>query len=433
MKKYHPQVLVGSFVVMLSLSAVATVGAQVGDASLSGSVKDSQGLVLPGVTVTAESEALLRPRTTVSDGSGHYRLANLPPGEYTITAELTSFSVYRQEGVRTRAGANFALNMVLQVGAAETVTVTAESPILEVTSPSNLLNIDGEFVREVPFSDGQFWSDVLDVTPGVLTRPHNDGSGRQNYFGNAVDHRDAVLLMDGFVASNYNDSNINRTALSTAAIEDTQVKVGGVDAASPLGYGLVLNAVGKTGGNRFSGSAKWTFQDIDWSGDNTGGEGTPATRQINQGDFSFGGPIIGDKVWFFTAARVTRNRTNSSRAPERTATLKQLFNVDTLQGNTFDGFQPYAKLTAQLSDTHTFSAVYQADRLDLVTTAQTAAAGSVVDGRLAVRRQADIGVGGQRHDEPRSQLQQQGRQRPVELRRAAQGRPGHRNSPDCGG
>ena len=63
-------------------------------------------------------------------------------------------------------------------------------------------------------------------------------------FGNAVDHRDAVLLMDGFVASNYNDSNINRTALSPAADEDTQVKVGGVDAASPMGYGLVLIAVG---------------------------------------------------------------------------------------------------------------------------------------------------------------------------------------------
>ena len=359
---------------LLTLSTVAQVSAQVGDASLTGTVKDAQGGVLPGVAVTAESDELIRPRTTVTDGSGRYRLANLPPGEYTLTAELDSFSIYKQEGVRMRAGANFAVNIVLQVGgAAETVTVTAESPMLEVTSPSNLLNIDGEFVREVPLSDGAYWSDVLDVTPGVLTRPHNDGSGRQNYFGNAVDHRDAVLLMEGLVASNYNDSNINRTAMSPAAVEDTQVKVGGVDAASPMGYGLVLNAVGKTGGNAFSGSALWTFQDIDWSADNTGGEGTPASRQINQGDFSFGGPIVRNRVWFFTAARLTKNRTNSARTPERTAALKQLFNVDKLGENTFDGFQPYAKVTAQLSDAHTFSAVYQADRLDLLTTAQTAA------------------------------------------------------------
>jgi len=68
-----------------------------------------------------------------------------------------------------------------------------------------------------------------------MSRPHNDGSGRQNYFGNAVDHRDAVVDMEGMMASNYNDSNINRTALSTEAVEDVQIKTGGVDAASPMG------------------------------------------------------------------------------------------------------------------------------------------------------------------------------------------------------
>jgi len=369
----RPVALLGA-ALLLTLSLAAPVAAQVGDASLSGTVKDSQGGVLPGVTITIESPELIKPRTAVTDGTGRYRLANLPPGQYTLTAELSSFSTYKQEGVRTRAGANFAVNIELKVGGAEeTITVTAESPMLEVTSPSNVLNIDGEFVRDVPLSDGAFWSDVLDLTPGVLTRPHNDGSGRQNYFGNAVDHRDAVLLMDGFVASNYNDSNINRTALSPAAIEDTQVKVGGVDAASPMGYGLVLNAVGKTGGNNFSGSALWTYQGIDWASDNTGGQGTPSTRQINQGDFSFGGPIIRNRVWFFTAARLTKNETNSARTPERTQTLKELFHVNTLGGNKFEGFQPYAKVTAQLSDAHTLSAVYQADRLDLNTTAQNAA------------------------------------------------------------
>ena len=149
--------------------------------------------------------------------------------------------------------------------------------------------------------------------------------------------------------------------------------MGGVDAASPLGYGLVINAVGKSGGNQFSGSGLWTYQGIDWNNDNTGGEGTPATRQINQSDFSFGGPIVQNRVWFFGAARITANRTNSSRNPARTATLKALFNVDELENNTFNGFQPFAKVTAQLSDRHTWSAVYQGDRLDLLTTSQIAA------------------------------------------------------------
>ena len=271
MKRRQTLMLVMSLLLVLGFAA-SEAAAQVGDGSLSGTVRDEQQGALPGVMITATSDQLITPRTAVTDASGTYRLGNLPPGEYTLTGELTGFAVYKQEGIRLRAAANFGVDIVLTIGALEeTITVTAESPMLEITRPSNLINIDGEFQKAIPVSDGKFWSDVLDFTPGVLTRPHNDGSGRQNYFGNASDHRDAVLLMEGFVASNYNDSNINRTGLSTAAIADTQVKIGGVDAAAPMGYGLVINAIAKSGGNRLSGSASWTMQDIEWNADNTDG------------------------------------------------------------------------------------------------------------------------------------------------------------------
>ena len=138
----------------------------------------------------------------------------------------------------------------------ETITVTGDSPMLEVSNPSNVLNIDANFQKTLPLVEGKYWSDFLHMTPGVMSRPHNDGSGRQNYFGNAVDHRDAVVDMEGMMASNYNDSNINRTALSTEAVQDVQIKTGGVDAASPMGYGLVLNMISKSGGNSMSGSAR---------------------------------------------------------------------------------------------------------------------------------------------------------------------------------
>ena len=82
----------------------------------------------------------------MSDGSGNYIFSNLPPGTYTLTAELEGFSIYKQEGIILRAGVNFQVNAVMKIGAmSETVTVTAESPMLEVTRPSNQLNIDGEF------------------------------------------------------------------------------------------------------------------------------------------------------------------------------------------------------------------------------------------------------------------------------------------------
>jgi Carboxypeptidase regulatory-like domain len=224
-------------IVALSLAilwgAATEVSAQGGDGSLRGGVRDEQGAAMPGVTVTALSSALLTPSVSITDAVGSYRLINLPPGTYTLTAELTGFSIFRREGILLRAGATFQVDVTMTLGTLqETVTVAGDSPMIEVASPSNVLNIQGEFQKTLPLVEGKFWSDFLHMTPGVMSQPHNDGSGRQNYFGNAVDHRDAVVDMEGMMAGNYNDSNINRTALSTEAVQDVQVKTGGVDAAS---------------------------------------------------------------------------------------------------------------------------------------------------------------------------------------------------------
>ncbi len=83
---------------------VASAHAQTGDGSLRGYAKDEQGAVLPGVTMTATSAALLTPVIGVTDNGGYYRLLNLPPGTYTITAELAGFASYRREGIIMRAG-----------------------------------------------------------------------------------------------------------------------------------------------------------------------------------------------------------------------------------------------------------------------------------------------------------------------------------------
>jgi len=85
-------------VLVVSLSAAARVAAQGGDGSLRGTVKDAQGGALPGVTITATSPAMLTPSVTVSDSAGNYRLINLPPGVFKITAELSGFSIFRRDG-----------------------------------------------------------------------------------------------------------------------------------------------------------------------------------------------------------------------------------------------------------------------------------------------------------------------------------------------
>jgi len=126
-------------------------GAQGGDGSLRGAVQDDQGGALPGVTVTATSPALLSPSLAISDAVGNYRLVNLPPGTYTLTAELAGFSVFRREGILLRAGANFQVDITMALGTLEeTITVSGDSPMIEVSSPSNVLNIDADFQKTLP-------------------------------------------------------------------------------------------------------------------------------------------------------------------------------------------------------------------------------------------------------------------------------------------
>jgi hypothetical protein len=354
---------IAGVVLLLVLGTAVNSAAQGGDGSLRGTVKDEQGAAMPGVTITATSPALISPSVAVSGADGGYRLVNLPPGTYTLVAELTGFTTFRREGVVLRAAANFQVDVTMTVGTLqESITVTGDTPMLEVSRPSNVLNIDSEFQKAVPVVEGKYWSDFLMMTPGVVSRPHNDGSGRQNYFGNAVEHRDAVTLMEGMYAGNYNDFNINRTGLSSEAILDTEIKTGGVDAASPMGYGLVINMVSKSGGNKFSGSAAMSYQPIEWNANNVN-SGTPATRQVYQYDFSFGGPIKHDRTWFFMAARFTDNTSGTGRTPEQVAAHRAFFPDGTLGNNSIKGFQPWAKITTKLGTNHDLSGVYQADRL----------------------------------------------------------------------
>ena len=110
---------------------VASAHAQTGDGSLRGYVKDEQGAVLPGVTVTATGPALLAPVAGVTDSGGYYRLLNLPPGTYTIAAELSGFATSRREGIIMRAGTTFTVDVQMKVGTlSETITVTGDSPKL---------------------------------------------------------------------------------------------------------------------------------------------------------------------------------------------------------------------------------------------------------------------------------------------------------------
>ena len=225
-------------------------------------VVDAQGGALPGVTVTATAPEMLGPQTDVTNERGEYRLINLPPGTFTLTAELTGFATFRREGILIRAGADLpgrrhdAAQSTLQ----ETITVTGDSPMIEVDKASNVLNIDGEFQRLMPIQARRNYSDFLELTPGVISRGFDDGSGRQVYFGHATEHFAHVLQLEGTIATNYHDAQLTYVSMGADMVADTQVKTGGVDAASPMGTGLVMNIITKSGGNVFRGSGAFAYQ-----------------------------------------------------------------------------------------------------------------------------------------------------------------------------
>jgi carboxypeptidase family protein len=359
--------LLASVVVSSVLLAAMPSHAQTGDGSLRGYVKDEQGGVLPGVTVTATSPVLLAPVVAVSENDGLYRLINLPPGIYTITAELTGFATYRREGILMRAGITFNVGIDMTLGSvSETVTVSGDSPMVEISSPSSVLNIQGDLVRAAPITSRRLFSDVLEMAPGVTTRNVTNGyPGRATYFHGAHLYAHAFQL-EGAPAGSYFDASAFAINIGGDMMQDMELKMGGVDAASPTSTGVVMNVVTPLGGNRFKGSAAYTYQPLAWNSDNTQGGrvpgGLPTLQETKQWDLSLGGPVVRDRVWFFGSYR----RSDLINGISRTGTdlgFLRAFKPDFQPfNNTYWSNQPFVKVTAKLSVKHELAAFYQYDR-----------------------------------------------------------------------
>src|SRR5947207_1779283 len=318
-----------SFVLVLLIAV--TAAAQTGAGSLRGYRTNEQGGALPGVTISARSEALIQPVTSVTDADGYYRLINLPPGTYEVSADLTGFAAFKRQEILLRAGANFQVDIVMKLASiSESITVSGDSPMLEVSNPSNVLNISGEFQREMPTQARRNWSDFLEITPGVHSRPFDDGSGRTVYFGHGTEHFAHVIQLEGAIASNYQDAQVTYVAMGADMVEDVQVKTGGVDASAPMGTGLNINVITKSGGNVFKGSGAYALQPNGFNGNNvdtctpsagchpgtTAAGGTPTTAIVRQFDGGLGGPLVRDKTWFFGSVRRADLEAGISRTPD---------------------------------------------------------------------------------------------------------------------
>lgn len=341
--------------------------AQTGAGGLRGFVKDDSGAVLPGVTVTATSPELIQPSVVVTDETGLYRLNNLPPGNYVISAELAGFATTRRENILVRAGQTFTLDIQLGLSTlSETITVSGESPMIETSKPTTSITLDRELIRAAPISSRRVFSDALDLAPGVSSRNVDDGVGRRSYYFKGAVIFSHVFTLEGAPAGSFLDSSAHSIGFGGDTVQDSELKLAGVDPASPTGTGVVMNIIAPRGGNQYRGSFVYDYQNIDWNADNTKGGsapgGLPTAQSVNQFDASVGGPIMRDKIWFFVSFR---------RADLTNGISRSAFNTENVIANDpsfepFDNYmksnQPFVKVTAQVSPKHEVTGFFQNDR-----------------------------------------------------------------------
>ncbi|MDE3263126.1 MAG: carboxypeptidase regulatory-like domain-containing protein [Acidobacteriota bacterium] len=305
---------------------------------LEGAANDAQGLVLPGVTVTLESEELVAPRSATTDVDGSYRFAQLVAGSYNLTFELGGFQTVVFEEVIVVGGSTFEVNAMMDIATvAETVTVTGESPVVDVKTTGVSASFDTTQLEDVP-SATDMWA-VLQQSPGVRMRGYDVGGSHKSQqsgyetFGVRGQNRiinDGVNTTEGTGgAGGYYDFY---------AIGEFQVSAQGADVESNT-PGATVNAVWKSGGNDFSGTEHFAYEPPDMIADNItsdltsrGGTSAPVV-EFYEAHLDLGGPIVRDKAWFYGAYnRFVIDRIISG-VPEDVATDLGDFDMFTVKAN----------------------------------------------------------------------------------------------------
>jgi hypothetical protein len=296
------------------LFSPTTVLAQIGQtAALTGTVTDSSGGVLPGVTVTVTSEAVIGgSRTAVTDENGVYRFPALPPGTYSVKVELSGFRTITQEA-RLQLGQTITVDAQLQPGLTDTIEVTGTAPTVDVKSSAAQKNLTEEVIEFIPYGS-RFGPDAITLAPGVnpnnLTAYGSGGESSNAYLIDGVDTSDPEGGTQWMFA-NYNWFQ--------------EVQVIGLGAPAEYGgfTGVASNSLIRAGGNRFSGLFETLFQNSSFIGDNISEEVLGANPDLTADKIDYitdttvqvGGPIKRDKLWFFTSFQYYRPNEKPSGYP----------------------------------------------------------------------------------------------------------------------
>jgi hypothetical protein len=298
-------VALSAFVALLPSSAIA-------QATVTGVVKDASGAVLPGATVEAASPALIeKVRTAISDGTGQYRIEDLRPGTYSVTISLQGFSTYKREGIELSGTFTATINADLKVGAvAETITVTGETPVVDVQSAAREITLSTDVVKSIPTV--RSYNAMVVIVPGVMTNLNDTvtGTATTQFPIHGGRNNEGRLTIDGLNIGNPPGGNQPPGYIADVgnAQEVTFITSGALGETETAG--LTMNIVPRTGGNRMSGSLFFSGTGQNLQANNVTPElaaaglaaATPL-QKVYDLNGAFGGPIKQDKVWYYVNAR----------------------------------------------------------------------------------------------------------------------------------
>jgi len=281
-------------------------------AQLSGTVRDSSGGVLPGVTVTVTRTDTGFTRTVVTESGGTYVVPNLPTGPYKLEASLQGFRTYAQTGIVLQVNGNPTINVTLAVGdVAETISVEGAAPLVDVRSAGISEVVDNQKIVELPLQGRQVTNLIILAGAAVNT---GDVSGQRNR-SDAVAISVAGGLRSGVTyvldGAMHNDTydNLNLPFPFPDALQEFRVATSGLSAENGTHSGATVNAVTKSGTNTWSGNVFEFLRDHRFNAsDHFAPPGADDGLNRNQFGGTLGGPIVKDRLFFFGAYQGTRTR-----------------------------------------------------------------------------------------------------------------------------
>jgi len=294
--------LASAIVLLAGLAQAQTTG------EIYGKATDKSGAVVPGVTVTLTSPALLQPQTAITSSTGVFRFPGIPIGTYSVKFTLAGFTTVVHDGITIVMGRSAAVNGALDVSAMqEVVTVTGEAPLIDMRTNARATSFNQEALQNIP-SARDPWV-ILQQSAGVVMDRENIGgnmSGQQsNYIARGAATTQGKWNLDGIDITDMNATGASPVYYDFDSFDEMQITTGGADVTMQTA-GVGVNLVTKSGSDKFKGSARYFVTDDSMQGTNVtqdmrlqGASSGNPIQNIKDYGLEMGGPIVKGKAWIW--------------------------------------------------------------------------------------------------------------------------------------